>query len=524
MHRSLVPLVALAALPFTSSAQTPTWSEDVACIVYSHCSTCHRPNGAGHFNLTSYADAYYWRVDMRNVTQVRFMPPWPPDEEYSSLAHERVLTQQEIDIIAAWVDSGAPEGPPEAAPPPPVVTDESVITDPDITAVMETYQIPLSTTDIYRCFVLEVDNPTDRFIQGLEVVPGNPAMVHHVLVYQDTSGQARLLDDADSGPGYTSFGGIGVGSAKLIGVWVPGSEPLFTPPGMGIKLLANADVVIQVHYPYSDGNEIDSTRINIEFMNGGGIREVFIDPLLDHLGTMTNGPLVIPPNEIRTFHSQRTTPVPGILTAVGPHGHLICRSLKSYAVLPSGETVPLIDIPNWDFHWQGMYQFRRPIYLPAGTVLHGVGVYDNTPGNPLNPNNPPQGVSLGESTTDEMMLFYFAWSFGTPADTNIVVDDSPHTAHHLDCSVDHNVGLHEEEAMPMIDVWPLPARDVLHVRTGHEAAYVALLDMAGRQVSGRRSAAQLQAIPVADLARGPYLLELRDPYGTVLGRAKVLLE
>ncbi len=524
MSRTIALLPVLAAPSFHTFAQTPTWSEDVACIVYSHCSTCHRPNGPGHFDLTSYADAYYWRVDMKNTTQVRFMPPWPPDEGYRSLAHERVLTEQEIDIIAAWVDGGAPEGPPEAAPPPPVFTHQNVITDPDITAVMETYQIPLSTSDIYRCFVLEVDNPTDRYIQGLEVIPGNPAMVHHVLVFQDTTGQARLLDDADSGPGYTSFGGISVNSAKLIGVWAPGSEPLFTPAGMGIKLFADADIVIQVHYPYSDGNEIDSTRINIGFIDGGGIREVSIDPLLDHLGTMTNGPLVIPPNEVRTFHSQRTIPVPGILTAVGPHGHLICRSLKSYAVLPSGVTVPLIDIPNWNFHWQGMYRFRRPIFLPAGTVLHGEGVYDNTLANPLNPNNPPQWVSLGESTTDEMMLFYFAWTIGTPADTNIVVADSQHTMHHLDCSVDHNVGLQEAETISLIEAWPVPARDVLHVSTGQEVSYLVLLDMAGRKVSGGRGTGPLRVMPVADLARGPYLLELHDLNGGILGRVKVLLE
>ena len=110
------------------AAQTPTWSGDIACIVYTHCTPCHHEGGVGHFDLTSYADAYFWRNEMAFATAERIMPPWPPDPDYRTLAHERMLTQDEIDAIAAWVNADAPEGDPQVAPPAPVYSGAAQIT------------------------------------------------------------------------------------------------------------------------------------------------------------------------------------------------------------------------------------------------------------------------------------------------------------------------------------------------------------------------------------------------------------
>lgn len=518
MKRFLLPL---ALLPASAMAQTPTWSDDVACIVYSHCTACHHDGGPAHFSLTTYADAYWWRIEMRDATQARLMPPWPPDEAYRTLAHERLLSQEEIDIITGWVDGGAPEGNAQNAPPPPVYADEAAITDPDITAIMEDYAIPSSTADLYRCFVLPIDNPTDSWITGLEIVPGNREMVHHVLVFQDNTGQAAQLDAQDPAPGYTSFGGIGVASAKLIGIWVPGSQPLLTPPGMAIKLLANADIVIQVHYPATSTVQLDSTRVNIRLSSQSNPRNLSIDAILHH-GNMTNGPLVIPANTVRTFNQQYTVPLGATITAIGPHGHLICRSLKCWAVKPGGEVVPLIDIPEWDFRWQDMYSFRSPIYLPAGTVIHSEGVYDNTAANPSNPNNPPQLVHAGEATTDEMMLFFFAWTPGTVADESIVVDDAPHAPHHQDCMPGFSVGL--EAARPVeVRIHPTLARTELFVHDAPPASELLLHDATGRLALRQALGFGETAVGVAHLAEGAYVAEVRDASGPV-ARVKVAVE
>ncbi len=518
MKKLLTLAVWCAMLP--AAAQTPTWSDDVACIVYSHCTTCHHDGGPAHFSLMGYVDAYWWRQEMRAATQARFMPPWPPDEAYRPLAHERLLTQDEIDIIAAWVDGGAPEGNAQNAPVPPAYSDEAQIANPDITAIMEDYAIPSSTSDLYRCFVLPISNPTNSWITGMEVVPGNREMVHHVLVFQDATGQALQLDAQDPAPGYTSFGGIGVPSAKLIGIWVPGSEPFFTPPGMGIKLLANADIVIQVHYPATSTVQLDSTRVNLRLGTAPFMRELSIDAILHH-GNMTNGPLVIPANQVRTFNQQYTVPLNATITAIGPHGHLICRSLKSWAVKPGGQVVPLIDLPQWDFRWQDMYFFRNPIYLPAGTVIHSEGVYDNTSANPSNPSSPPQLVTAGEATTDEMMLFFFAWTPGLPSDESIMIDDGAHIEHHLDCTPGSTVGISGPEAAPL-RIAPNPASGRIVV-SGATGSALRLLDATGRTAMQARIARDEQPIDVSHLRRGAYVVEVVRGSGAVQ-RSTVMLE
>jgi hypothetical protein len=440
------------------------------------------------------------------------------------LAHERLLTQEEIDLIAAWVDGGYPEGDPANALPPPTFNNGPVIADPEITAIMEDFAIPPSSSDLYRSFVLQVDNPADRFITGLEVIPGNTSMVHHVLVFQDNTGQAQLLDQNDPGPGYTSFGGIGVPSAKLIGAWVPGSRPFFTAPNMGIKLLADADIVIQVHYPATGSVEVDSTRINLRMSDNPTLRQLSIEPMLNHSSpSLQNGPLAIPAGQVRTFHARYTIPIPATTTGIAPHAHLICTSMKAYAELPSGDTIPLIDIPDWDFSWQGFYDFRSPIHFPAGTVVHGFGTYDNTLNNPRNPNNPPQLVTLGEATTDEMMLFYFAYTPGVPSDSLILIDDGSGPDYYMDCDAESTVGI-GTSAAATITVWPSPTRDRLFVEGLPVNSLVQLRDAQGKLVATINASNSLASFDVSGQAPGLYMVEVTDTDGTMRSRSKVLVE
>ncbi|MBP7515318.1 MAG: hypothetical protein KA791_12265, partial [Flavobacteriales bacterium] len=284
------------------------------------------------------------------------------------------------------------------------------------------------------------------------------------------------------------------------------------------------DLVIQVHYPAGSEFQMDSTRVNLEYGFEPFTREIGILPALDHVYAIQDGPLIIPPNETRTFHSQFTTPIPTTITAVGPHAHLICTSMKAWATTPDNDSIPLVSIPEWDFHWQGMYEFRRPVYLPMGSVLHGEATYDNTSANEDNPNDPPQWVFLGEATTDEMMLFYFAYTFGFPSDTLIVVDDSEHADHHENCTTDFNIGLTESAASDLIGLAPVPATDRLTVTMRATGGAVVLIDHQGRALMTQRLVTGVNDMDVQHFARGMFIIEVRDARGGVLHRSPILLQ
>jgi hypothetical protein len=403
-------------------AQAPTWANDVAPIFYNNCTRCHNPSGIAPFSLMTYADAMQVTQSIQTSVQNRTMPPWPPDPAYQRFTHERLLTPQEIQTIVNWVDSGSVSGNLSQAPTPPVYTGISQMPNPDMVSQMPLYTVNASA-DLYRCFVMPSGLTNDEFVTKVEVLPGNRSIVHHALIYQDVANTCINLDNADPGPGYTSFGGVGSFTATLVFGWVPGQEMYELPANTGIRLLANTNIIMQIHYPAGTFNQLDSTQVRFTFANGT-VRDVTLNPVLNYWSTLTNGPINIPPNATRTYHAQYAVNADVTLLTVAPHMHLIGRTVKSYAIDPNGDTIPFIDIPDWNFHWQGFYNFRQLIRVPAGSVVHADAFYDNTSNNPWNPSSPPQQVTAGEATNDEMLVVYFAYMPYQPGDENIIVDSS----------------------------------------------------------------------------------------------------
>jgi hypothetical protein len=289
---------------------------------------------------------------------------------------------------------------------------------------MQDYVVNTSS-DLYRCFVINTNFSQDMFASEIEVKPGNASVVHHVLVFEDTTNVIKTKDSADVGAGYTSFFGTGSNDSKLVGEWVPGTAPIKFPPNMGIRLRKNTRLVLQIHYPAGTFMKLDSTRVNIKFAPGSP-REVYMAPILSE-NNITNGPFTIPPNTVKTFKQQYTNnyPVAFTILSTAPHMHLIGKKYKVYSVNAANDTLPIINIKNWDFKWQGVYAFRNPLKIDAGAKIFGETEYDNTTSNPNNPSSPPVTVTYGESTTDEMMQTYFAFLVYQPGDENIVVDNTP---------------------------------------------------------------------------------------------------
>ncbi|MDQ3099853.1 MAG: hypothetical protein M3R08_00580, partial [Bacteroidota bacterium] len=190
--------------------------------------------------------------------------------------------------------------------------------------------------------------------------------------------------------------------------WQPGGNVVRYPPQWGIAVPPGSDFVIEIHYGPGAQGSIDSTRMNLEFVTGPGIRPVSVGWLLDQ-GNMTDGPLVIPANTIQTFHQEYTVPSDRSFVSICPHMHHVGVSYTVWYEY-NGDSIPLIDIPEWDFHWQRYYTFQMVQPIPAGAVIKSIGVYDNTSNNPHNPHTPPQNMYAGSTTDSEMFLTYFIWT------------------------------------------------------------------------------------------------------------------
>ncbi|MFM9008483.1 MAG: hypothetical protein ACKORE_07880, partial [Bacteroidota bacterium] len=455
MIRGLLILSLLSTFSIRAIAQsTPDWANDVSCILYSKCTSCHYPGGAAPFSLMTYAEASGAAAGIYSAVAANRMPPWPPDPAYRSFIHERSLSVTEKQTILDWINNGSPQGNPAQAPPPPVYTSAEVIQNPDLVSKMPVYTIPPIAYDIYRCFVMPTGNTLQQFITGMEVVPGNKSVVHHVLVFEDTTNTPLQLDAQDPNPGYVSFGGTGSNASKLLGAWVPGSSPDFYPAGTGIPLSPGANIIIQIHYPVGSSFQQDSTKVNFQLTADPNTRSVAVVPALNQ-GNLTNGPLFIPANTLRTFNAQQIIPAAVTLLGIAPHMHLIGRSVRSWAVTLVGDTIPLIDIPDWNFKWQGSYRFPQPVKIPAFSTLYSTATYDNTINNPYNPSIPPQNVSLGEATTDEMMLVFFAYLIYQPGDEFMAIDTITGAITYNGCNATTGAG--ELQNNEGLNVYPNPS-------------------------------------------------------------------
>ncbi|MBP6658941.1 MAG: cytochrome c, partial [Bacteroidia bacterium] len=193
--KKLLYIFLISHITLQASAQTD-WSTRVANIIYSNCSSCHNANGIAPFSLMSYTDATDNASDILDAVQDHSMPPWPPDPAYNRLAHERVLTDQEIADIADWVNNGTLLGDTSLEPDAPVFSSSGEIGSPDLVLSAPLYTVN-TTDDLYRCFVIPTGQSTLKYINGLEAIPGDRSIVHHILIYSDTSATPLQLDAAD---------------------------------------------------------------------------------------------------------------------------------------------------------------------------------------------------------------------------------------------------------------------------------------------------------------------------------------
>jgi len=488
-----------------TAAQTPTWNADVANIVFNNCSSCHHVGGIAPFALMSYGDAVLYAPIMESAIVDGTMPPWPPDPEYVHFKDERVLSETEINTLLDWLNEGRPEG--DGSPPsPPVFTIGSQLSSTDHTLNTPEYTV-VELEDEYRTFVIPSGLTETKYINTIEYLIGNPAIVHHILLWQDTSDVSMNLDLADPAPGFASNGAMAPSEfTKMLGAWAPGDKIDRLPLGMGLEVNAGADLVIEFHYAQGSEGQTDATEINFEFSETAFTRPVWVDPILYHFAPCFQEPLFyIPANTVQTFHEIFDEEYDYDLSFISaaPHMHNIGTSFRAYAKTPLNDSIPLININNWDFHWQGGYTYQKLVKIPKNTKLYGIANYDNTSANPNNPSDPPVDVWLGEETTDEMMLCFFAYTFYLPGDENVILD-----------SALLETAINDPENILFFSIHPNPVSAELQIVNQNPEGKdykIKIVDVYGKIILEDNMQFQtIKKLNIADIASGIYFLLIED--------------
>jgi hypothetical protein len=401
----------IAALLLALAQDDVTFSRDVAPILHRHCAGCHRAGEIGPFPLLDYADAAKRAKHLVEVVSEGRMPPWKAEAQPHAFKDERRLTDVEKRTLARWAESGAREGDRKDLPAPPKFPEGWQLGKPDLVLKMtKPFAVPASGRDVYRVFCIPIPIDADRTVAAVEFRPGNPRVVHHALMFLDALGQARRKD-AD-GAGFGGFGGLGILPTGGLGGWAPGTTPRFLPEGVGLYLRKGSDLVLQLHYHPTGKEETDQSQLGVYFTKKPA------GTIATGIAVSSRG-LLIPAGAKRHRVAAESQPLPvdANLIGISPHMHTVGREMRVWAELPGGKSEQLIWIKDWDFNWQGSYQYQKALRLPKGTVVKLEAFYDNSSDNPQNPNDPPKPVRWGEQTTDEMCLLGLQMTADSPADT-----------------------------------------------------------------------------------------------------------
>ena len=405
MRKAFMLLSVILVLPLLGARRrvalpppVPTFNREVVRILQQHCQSCHRPGDIAPFSLLTYGDAAARAPEIKFMTKTRQMPPWKAAEGCGDFVGVRTMTDAEIATIAAWADGGAPEGAAGDLPAARTFNDSWELGPPDLTLAMPKSFTPPPDRDEYRCFSIPTNATEDVWASAIDFRPGDRGTVHHIVPYLDPTGESAKLDK--DGGGYQCFGGPLTNlEPQVIGAWSPGARVTPLPSGTAVRIPKGSRVIMQVHYhPHFGKVAPDRTEIGL-YTAKEEVRKQM------HYDFLANTKLFIPAGaadqKIEAFGS---LPFDMELVSVYPHMHLLGKRMTVEAVLPDGSKICMINVPKYEFNWQGAYVYRTPLALPRGSQIHIEAHYDNSAENFNNPYNPPRDIRWGEASTDEMCL------------------------------------------------------------------------------------------------------------------------
>lgn len=432
-----------AAISDVAVPENPNYHAHVRPIIEASCNACHSAGQIAAYAPFENPDDVVWAADDIRFHVVNgIMPPWMPSRQNLPLKRDRSLSDIEIATIAAWVDAGAPLGDPADYKPAPTDSFDFVEIRADLTLQLDQPYVPAEDAlDDYRCFAFKLNIDAPQFITGYEFIPDVAEMAHHNILYlfdEEADGLIQRRNYADGRPGWSCYGGPGLSiGGEGIGGWAPGASPVLFPQGAGFLIRPGQQLVVEMHYNLWTVRQPDQSRIILqlesaeselaELMNislaapveipcPAGLegpqckRESAIERVAELYGEdarYTPDYLLYECGQSLADYANNSGeqaighcdfPVTRSITlySVSGHMHELGRSFRMELNPDSDESALLLDIPRWDFHWQGEYFFEEPLRVARGDILRMTCTWDNSL------SDDPRYVVWGEGTSDEM--------------------------------------------------------------------------------------------------------------------------
>jgi AhpC/TSA family len=369
----------------TRAGAKVSYAEQIAPMLIDNCVTCHRTGGIGPWQMANYETIKGFAPMIREVVRTKRMPPWHADPHTGVWDGDRSLSVEEKQTLVHWIEAGSPRG--KGADPLAELNKtwgEWAFGKPDMVFEVPAYDVPATGIVDYQRYVVPNTLGRDVWVRATDIVPGDRAVVHHVIVgvYDPKIPDERMRMIKASSPS--------------LGAYVPGNGPTLYPQDTGVLVRKDQAFAFQMHYTTSGKAVRDVTRFGLYLREAAPTYEF-------KTVALANPNIKIPPNtkeHPETIAQQ--FPRDMIIYRLTPHAHFRGRASQFTAIYPDGRQELLLSVPKYDFNWQTSYTLKTPLQVPAGTKIVHSTVYDNSVQNPANP-DPNRTVPWGEQSFDEML-------------------------------------------------------------------------------------------------------------------------
>jgi len=414
------------------TADSLTFTADVAPILYHNCVMCHRPGGIAPFSMLDFDTVAGRLKDMTQVLREGKMPPWQAVAPPGTFRNERHISDADKRTILRWIAEGARYGNAAQLPPAPTFTTDWEIGVPDAIVTMpEEFHVPARGTIEYMYFEAPTNFTEDKWVQAIEIRPGARDVVHHVLVFARppdppapnsatspsvvpagkpaaTPAPKPVLvfdaaDKIDDSPRKDTLHAPPKRVGTLIGTTAPGTNVITFPEGTALRIRAGSILTFQMHYTAKGHDRMDRSAVAFRFAKAPPSEQIIATQFVNgQFSLMPGAKDVMVPSSV-AFNE------PVKIYGLFPHTHLRGKKWQYTLVQPDGSSEVILDVPKYDFNWQTYYLFAKPLEIPAGARIIARAWYDNSADNDNNP-DPTATVRWGDQTWEEMQYTGFLYS------------------------------------------------------------------------------------------------------------------